>query len=449
MNDETMLFILISLPFAILGLGVVIAVRSGFFVTYVKPVIPKEQRFYIDKVFGHTTPIVLLTIGFSVTAWVVLKYGYLEGLLSFIFLLSFICLRLVHKHFILMQNLVWQEYLYFPGRHEQRYNSRYRFYYPIPEIKEEDLNNPATNRDSEMVYLFKLFKSHETWNSLRAEIRKKFFHLGRRCLLYRTTGQVSSQDVCNSWADYGVEGMTPISIWNELKAMKTFPEFAQCWYFYAILVSRKTIKSLNRTLFSPYIHSLLILFAYLMFLRFSPSISDMQQQLRAILFGLSFLCSVVYSGVALMLYIYGKVSALEDLSLPLGKMGDPLFRATSHTAMLVSISTAITVGIGIPISLSYIHYSTMISAGLVIGGIFFVSVWGTHFSMENTKNRAINKVILEIRNERELSKIELLKFRYKEIAGVPVWPMNIVVVVNLFFAIILPIIFQKLLSGLF
>lgn len=448
-KHDIMLLIFISVPFVILGLGVVISAWSGFFVTRIKPEIPKKQCFHIDKIFGCATPAILLTIGTFSTAWITTKLGYLNGLLSLTFWTSLLCLRLVHNRLFLLQKLAWQEYLYFPDKQGQKYGNRYRFYYPVPEIKQEDLSSEPTNRDSEMVYLFKLFQSHKTWHSLRAEIRKNIFHFGRRCLLYRTTGQVSNPNVCNSWRDYEVNNVTPTSIWNELESIKTFPEFAQSWHYYAILVSRKTIERLSTILFSHYSHILLFSLAYLVFFNFSPFVSDIQQQLRAILFGLSFLCSVVYSVVALMLYIYGKVIALEDLSLPVGKMGASFFEATSNTAIVVSISTAITVGLGIPIALDYSQGSSTFSAilaGLITGAIFFIAVWGTHFSMENTKKRAIDKFISAMRCETELSKIEWLKFRHKEIASVPVWPLNIIVALNVFLAVILPVVFQQLLE---
>lgn len=278
----------------------------------------------------------------------------------------------------------------------------------------------------------------------------------RRWLLYRTTGQISSTIVCKYWEKWKIIDKTPKIILEELKLEKDFSSFAQRWNSYAILVSRETILKIRSLLFSFYTNLILFLFASGLFYYHYYIFNSIEIKLRAVLFGVSILCSFIFSAIALMLYIYGKIITLDDFNMPLGKMGDPFFNKTASTAIILSACTAIAVGIGIPLSFfepkpgheNLLSFCSAIMVGLFTAIIFFISVWGTHFSMGNTKDRVLNNILNKIRNNHELKKIEFLKIKYSEIKKLSVWPINFTLIINMFLAAALPIILQQIINWL-
>ena len=449
-SNNINILILISLPFILVGFGVIFNVWSGFFVTRVKPEILPVYNFYMDKICFRS-PVIMLFLSCTISLICIIYYfnaTYIDIIVTCVFWLCFLCLRFVNNRFILLQQLAWDEYIYFPDAVNKNHPNRYRFYYPLPNISDQELKKTASNRDSEMVYLYKIIQKYNSWVNLREEIKGKLFHRGRRFVLYRTTGQISNPKVCDSWRQYNVVGLTPDIIWVELKSIKSIHEFAQRWQFYAILVSRRTTEISTNVLFSFITHIILFIFAFLVFHNFSLNINNFQHLLQSLLFSVSFMCSVVFSGVALMLFIYGKVIALDNFYSPIGKMGDQFFEAMSHSALVLTLSTAIAVGGGIPLSLLNNANLALLCAGIAgifTAGIYFIAVWGTHFSMENTKKRAMEEVVFKLKKASKPTEIEWLKFRYNEIAGISVWPVNLVISLNVFFIIIMPLILQIML----
>lgn len=69
-----------------------------------------------------------------------------------------------------------------------------------------------------------------------------------------------------------------------------------------------------------------------------------------------------------------------------------------------------------------------IAAGFAIAVIFFTSVYGVHFSMENTKERALNEGTADLRETPARAEARTRGLaptvRIKEIREMRVWPVN-------------------------
>ena len=311
-----------------------------------------------------------------------------------------------------------------------------------------------------MMFIFKLFhgkkygKKYKNWQQLREGVVTDFKkQKKKRSLFLRTSAKLADKNVTDSWAkNWGVANLSPEVVWNDLKSANVFNHFAQKWHFYAILISRQTITDINKWIFHPATHfTAILLFSFGYYYLIGSGVFsfnfDTNLITSSLLFGVSALCSIVYSVIALMLFIYGKVIIIDDFELPIGKLGEPFFRETSKVAITLSISTAITVGLGIPLTLTlnFTSFASILGAllaGIITAFIFFLSVWGTHFSMENTKSRILKEVFDEIMVERNSVKLEILRLRYTEVNSVPVWPVNFLLYLNIFAAQILPIVLE-------
>jgi len=161
----------------------------------------------------------------------------------------------------------------------------------------------------------------------------------------------------------------------------------------------------------------------------------------------------MYSIIALMLFIYGKVITIDKFNLPLTKLGEPFFTQTRAVALTLSVSTAITVGLGIPLSLT-LNLSSNVSilgailAGVITAFIFLLSVWGTHFSMESTKERELRNLFNQIIKEKDEHEMEILKLKYDQVKVIPIWPIKIFVYLNILAAVLFPLILEKIFDNI-
>ncbi len=453
MKQSLMLLVgFLALPFVLLLTGVVLAVWSGFFVTRAKRVIEDDDRFYLDRALGDITPLIVGLAGIILVIWAGINMGVLPASVVATAVVSLFLLRTVHYRFIKLQHYAWENYLNpidgMPGRPR---GERYRFHYPVPDLTEKELEHAASNQDPELIYLYKVFRKHKCWDTLRAEIGQCCCHLFRRSLLYRTTGQLADDMTCDSWQQFGLDGCSPERIWGDLASATEFADFAQRWNFYALLITRQTVTKCHRLLFSPLTHAAAFLLAILVYFHFSPQMPGLVHQLQGVLFGISFLSSVVFVVVALMLYVYGKILALDRLPSPVPSMGDPFFEATSRVALAVSGGTAFTLGLGIPLSLVGSGVPTnqsAVVAGLTTAAIFFVSVWGTHFAMDNTKTTALHKITVSLNEATDQHTMTRLLHRYQEVDRLRVWPVTAVVLANALVAAAIPMVLQLLLKVL-
>ncbi len=472
--------LLVFIPFFLVGIGGVFAANTGFFQTEVIKQLDPKERFYLDKLLGNKSSFFLILTLIGIVAYSFYITLPLQD--SFIIItiwLSIVCLRWTHNYFKKLQDFVWKEYAnhqgYNPNTNHQGYNpnankyykfpSKFRIKYPTPDIDEEILKTEKPcGRDSEMIFCYKLFHSKSysdkvsNWNVFRNTIKENGWGRKRKLLL-STSKKFSDEKTYKDWEkNWSIQNLNPDIVWDDLKKDKDFNEFAQKWHFYAILISRGTIGKLNKWIFHPAIHIILIgVIGYLYYCTINNSAFDMKLganlMLSSILFGISILFSFLYSIIALMLFIYGKVITIDDFNLPMPKLGEPFFVETSRVAVVLSISTAITVGLGIPLSLS-LNFSSGISiigailAGLITAFIFVLSVWGTHFSMENTKARVLEKLFNQIINEKDAHKMEIIMLKYDEVKEVPIWPINIIVYINILAALIFPIILEKIFDSI-
>ena len=464
--NELKILLVVFVPFVLVGIGAIFAAKTGFFQTEEIKNLKRTEQFYFDKLFRGKTNLVLGLLFFLA----ILYSTFLSIPDIFIIMtiwLSVICLRWTHNKIMKLQAFVWEEY----ANHSSKYNSKtknydlypskFRISYPTPNFDEKEmLETPPTVHHSEMMFIYKLFHGEEyrdkytNWNEIREGVVRDFKkQKGKRALFLRTSSKLADKKVMDYWeTEWGVKHLNPNKIWDDLKESRGFNDFAQKWHFYAILISRKTISDMNKWLFHPLVHLLTLLVfsvGYFSFINSTGLQITMEADifLSSILFGVSVLCSIIYSILALMLFIYGKVITLDDFDLPLARLGEPFFQETSHVAITLSVSTAITVGLGIPLTLTLNLQSDVsiigaLLAGIITAFIFFLSVWGTHFSMGNTKNRVMENLFNQISQEKDSISMQILEMRYREVSSVPVWPINFLLYINIFAALIFPIILE-------
>ena len=445
LHDIALLF-LVAAPFILVVAAVFWTAHTGFFVTRIKPSLEASNKLYLDRMFGRYTTAgsCLFTVAaFALSAYLLHQGQVLESLAVLTIFTSLLIIRLTHKHFVLLIQRASKDYLFAPhGCPGRPRGARYRFYYPVPEFSDEELQRPASNDDPELLYLYKEIRNRSTWEELRTEIGSNSCHGGRRKLLYRTTGQLEDKDVCEKYtALYGAR-VTPATIWQSLTEPNLdFSAFAQRWNYYAIMVSRETISRVIHTIFSPISHLVLFLIAGLAF--FAVPTEGEPILARSVLFCVSFTSSIVYAAVALMLFIYGKVMALDRLPDPVADLGDPFFKASSRAAVLTAMGTAFAVGLGVPLALSAFPitgttYYGAVLAGVVTGTVFFIAVWGTHFSMRNTKDKILKELTDEISVSSDSTRMSALLHRYRAVSTLPVWPLKISVVIQMAGATLFP-----------
>jgi len=467
--NELGVLLLVFVPFVLVGIGAFYGAKTGFFQTGVIKQLDRRKQFYFDRFFGKLSSIILKAL-----LIIILTISYFLSLPiqdSFILVtlwLSFVCFRWTTTNFKELQEFTWKEY----GNHRSKYDentgtynrspNKFRIRYPTPELPESALRVIPSVRDSEMIFSYKLFHGKNfkdditSWEAFIGKIKSKKLWKRKRALLIRTSSKLANNETCIFWQEkWNVRDLSPESIFKDLKSAKNFDDFAQKWHFYAILVSRKTIEDYNKWLFHPIMHLAFVLLfglAYYFLINKSDNLImqlDANPIVSSLLFGLSILFSVIYSVMALMLFIYGKVITIDDFNLPLARLGEPFFVETRRAALTLSISTAITVGLGIPLTLT-LNFSSEISiigailAGIMTAFIFFLSVWGTHFSMENTKDKFLAKLFNELINEKDTIRVEVLKLKFTEIKNVPVWPLNFIVYLNIFAAFVFPILLELL-----
>lgn len=464
---EILILLLVFIPFFLVGLAAIYSVSTGFFQTEVLKQLDKKEMFYFDKLFRAISPHIIFGVFLVITTISITVPLKLQD--SFIIItiwLSFVCLRWTCNSFRMLQVFVWEEY----ANHKDKYNpdtkkydkthSKFRINYPTPEIHENELMKEPCSRDSEMIFIYKLVhgvysNKVNSWEELRNVIIKNKKWRRKRKLLLSTSKKFTTKETYEDWQDnWGINNLSPDIIWSDLKNIDNFNEFAQKWHFYAILISRGTISKLNKLLFHPLLHVGAIGGVAIIYYSLVSSYAvDMQLNaniiLSSLLFGISVLFSIIYSVIALMLFIYGKVVTINDFNLPIPKLGEPFFAETSRVAVILSISTAITVGLGIPLTLT-LNISSSISvfgailAGLITAFIFVLSVWGTHFSMDNTKSKVLDRLFNQIVSEEDGLMLERLLLKYTEVKAVPIWPVNIIVYINIIAALVFPIILEKI-----
>jgi len=439
---------LLAAPFVLLWLFVFMAVYSGFFVTTRRSPVAESDRLYLDRKSGlwrlRIVDLVLVA-GASLACPLAWRGNYRDALAVVCIVLSLLLLRHAHRGFVLLLRLAWENYLYAPdGVPGRARGERYRFLYPTPVVSPDERQQRPTDLDPELIFLYKLVGRTTNWLELREEIGKDRCHRGRRRLLFKTTGKLADPDRCRQYSTEGGVELTPSSVWAHLSEPKlTFHEFAQRWNYYAIMVSRETLRRTGRLLFSPFGHMAAMLVGTSVFM-----LPGGEGSLTCgVLFGVSFACALVYAGIALLLFIYGKVLALDRLPEPLEEMGDPFFRATSNCAVVIALCTAFTMGVGVPLALSGDRDPTLLGsvlAGLVTANIFFLAVWGTHFSMANTREHAVRKAMNEFSKETSPAGTERLRFRLDELRSLPLWPVKLSVIVKVVLATLFPLVAERL-----
>lgn len=465
--NEILILLLVFIPFFLVGLGAIYSANTGFFQTEVIKQLDPKEMFYLDKLFRGSSPLVLfgiLVVIFSISIYIPLKLQ--DSFIIVTIWLSFVCLRWTCNCFRRLQAFVWEEY----ANHKDAYNpntktccklsNKFRISYPTPDISEEELKTEPCGRDSEMIFNYKLIHGMyankvNSWEDLKNKIIGNKKWRRKRKLLLSTSEKFTTKETYEYWQEnWDIKNLDQDIIWNDLKNVKNFNEFAQKWHFYAILISRGTIGKFNKWLFHPLVHFGAIgVFGLIYYFLINSYSINMQLGanliLSSILFGISALFSIIYSVMALMLFIYGKVVTINDFQLPMPKLGEPFFVETSRVAVTLSISTAITVGLGIPLTLtlnssSGISIIGAILAGLITAFIFLLSVWGTHFSMENTKAKVLERLFKEIESGKDGLQVETLMLKYAEVKAVPIWPVNFIVYINIIAALIFPIILEKI-----
>ncbi len=266
---------------------------------------------------------------------------------------------------------------------------------------------------------------------------------------------------------YGGDNNRPWETWtreqladhihDELRniAEREDPEiFAQRWSYWQHYRDFQTAERWLKRLFGGQYHLLVFLVAFLVFIGLSATLESITISLliRAIFFGVSFVFALTAAGCATILFASGYWFGLEDLRIPLSsEFGDPIFKETGDIGLLVAVFAGIILGLGIPIlfrDLPLLVTGGSIAAGVAIAIIFFTSVYGVHFSMENTKKRALEEAVSELKEQPPAAKDQGWRLtpveKVREVRGMRVWPVNWHLMIELLFAGVIPSAFAAL-----